>query len=237
VAIQTDGSLWAWGSNYFGQLGDGGNDPSDRPKKVGDGFASVVSGDNHVLAIKTDGSLWVWGENEYGQLGDGTVTDSHSQKKLGDGFASAAVGDTHSLAIRVDGSLWAWGANYFGQLGVNTTEVCENRNACSRTPKLVVASGFGTTNDFASATLKTTATTAGSTVTISWTPVIGASGYTFYFAPYPGADYVNQFDVGTLLALSADLPAGSAFYVAIQAYDAAGRRSAFSNVTYFVVKP
>jgi hypothetical protein len=101
----------------------------------------------------------------------------------------------------------------------------------------VFADGFAGGINFASVASEVTTSTSGTTVNITWTAVPGASGYTFFYAPYPGADYVNQFDVGTLLALSAVLPAGSAFYVAIQAYDAAGGRSAFSNVTYFVVSP
>lgn len=87
VAIKTDGTLWAWGRNQHGQLGDGTMEDSLVPKLIGSGFSDVAAGDAFTIATKTDGSLWGWGRNHYGQLGDGTTTDSLVPKQIfADGF-------------------------------------------------------------------------------------------------------------------------------------------------------
>lgn len=69
LAIKEDGSLWAWGNNKYGQLGDGSNADKNTPVKIMDDVAAVAAGGKHSLAIKTDGSLWAWGNNEDNQLG------------------------------------------------------------------------------------------------------------------------------------------------------------------------
>lgn len=71
VALKTDGTLWAWGGNDYGQLGNGSTTPSDLPICVLDQVTAVSAGDYHVAALRADGSLWTWGDNLYGQLGDG----------------------------------------------------------------------------------------------------------------------------------------------------------------------
>ena len=73
VALKTDGTLWAWGGNDYGQLGNGSTTPSDLPICVLDQVTAVSAGDYHVAALRADGSLWTWGDNLYGQLGDGTL--------------------------------------------------------------------------------------------------------------------------------------------------------------------
>lgn len=83
LALKSDGSLWAWGDNFFGQLGDGTQTPSSVPEQIlagsGYAFTAVSAGDNdHSLAIKNDdGSLWAWGRNSCGDLGDGTTNTSY----------------------------------------------------------------------------------------------------------------------------------------------------------------
>jgi alpha-tubulin suppressor-like RCC1 family protein len=79
LALKSDGSLWAWGRNDRGQLGDGTNDDKMAPVKIGTDtdWKQIVAGYNHTLAVKNDGSLWAWGKNEDGQLGDGSKTDSN----------------------------------------------------------------------------------------------------------------------------------------------------------------
>ena len=117
LAIRDDGSLWAWGNNEYGKLGDGTKIERRSPVKIMDNVVSVAAGENHSLAVKTDGSLWAWGRNNYGQIGDGTNTERVLPIKIMDDVTSVAAGLYHSLAIKTDGSLWAWGRNNYGQIG------------------------------------------------------------------------------------------------------------------------
>jgi probable HAF family extracellular repeat protein len=75
VALKTDGTLWAWGHNHRGQLGDGTTVDQSRPLQVGTDrdWAAVAPGDDHTVGVKTDGKFWSWGGNSYGSLGDGTM--------------------------------------------------------------------------------------------------------------------------------------------------------------------
>ena len=76
VGIRPDGSLWAWGYNMHGQLGDGTTINKHTPTRIGtDTWTSVFAGSAHTVGIRTDGSLWAWGSNYEGQLGDGTTTN------------------------------------------------------------------------------------------------------------------------------------------------------------------
>ena len=126
VAIKTDGSLWGWGTNFNGQLGD--NTITNRSSPVqtistGTNWRSVSAGDRHTAAIKTDGALWSWGQNINGSLGDGTVVDKSSPVQIvggGTNWRSVAGGQYHTAAIKTDGTLWTWGFNANGQLGDNT---------------------------------------------------------------------------------------------------------------------
>ena len=123
VAVRTDGTLYSWGNNIAGQLGDGTTTQRNAPGLVGIGFASVAAGAFHTVAVKTDGSLYAWGDNSGGQLGllgDGTVASHSVPVLVGTGFASVAAGDAHTVAVKTDGSLYAWGRNDYGQLGDGT---------------------------------------------------------------------------------------------------------------------
>ena len=123
AAIREDGSLWVWGLNDHGQVGDGSSEQEiNAPVKVMDNVASVSLGGSHSSAITKDGSLWTWGLNDRGQLGDGTTEDRGMPVKVMDGVASVSLGASHSAAIKQDGSLWIWGDNSHGQLGDETTE-------------------------------------------------------------------------------------------------------------------
>ena len=111
LVIKSDDSLWAWGENDSGQLGDGTTTASHSPVKIMDSVASVATHAFSSMAIKMDGSLWAWGFNGFGQLGDGTKTDRHSPVKIMDSVASVALETVRTMAIKTDGSLWAWGMN------------------------------------------------------------------------------------------------------------------------------
>lgn len=121
LGIKTDGSLWAWGRNSYGQLGIANLIDKNQPVKVdsGNNWVNVAAGGNHSLAIKASGTLWAWGQNSYGELGVGNNATSNIPIQIGtdDKWASIACGDYHNIAIKADGTLWAWGYNSSGQLG------------------------------------------------------------------------------------------------------------------------
>ena len=115
-AIRTDGSLWAWGSNEYGQLGDGTNINSNTPVKIMDSVASVSAGELYAMAVGTDGSLWTWGYG--GQLGNGTIIRSKPEKIMDDvAYVSTGVG--YTMVVKTDHSLWVLGDNYSGQSSDN----------------------------------------------------------------------------------------------------------------------
>ncbi len=124
LEVMSDGTLWAWGLNNNGQLGDGTSTSRLSPVQIGKSskWISVAAGYSHSLAQKSDGTLWAWGYNGYGQLGDGTSTNRFSPVQVGtdNKWVSVAAGEFHSLALKSDGTLWAWGDNGYGQLGDGT---------------------------------------------------------------------------------------------------------------------
>lgn len=121
LAIRNDGSLWAWGSNQYGELGVNVAAANYPISVVGQSFAQVSAGANYTLAVKTDGSLWAWGRNHYGQLGLGTTVDVREPMPVGTGFAQVSAGENRSFAIKTDGTLWAWGAS--AQMTANSRPV------------------------------------------------------------------------------------------------------------------
>jgi alpha-tubulin suppressor-like RCC1 family protein len=124
LAIKNDGTLWAWGHNEYGQLGNNSTVHRSSPVQTiagGTNWAKVACGNDHTLAIKNDGTLWAWGRNSDGQLGDGTFTDRSSPVQIGTGqnWNKIAAGQTHSFGMKTDGTLWSWGNNSNGELGLN----------------------------------------------------------------------------------------------------------------------
>lgn len=126
LAIQKGGSLWAWGANTTGQLGDGSTFDRSVPEAIGNGgWGQVAAGYSHTAALKTDGSLWTWGSDGFGELGTGTVgPDIAFPTRIGDdiNWSAVAAGDGFTIALKKDGTLWAWGDNGIGELGDGTTD-------------------------------------------------------------------------------------------------------------------
>jgi len=122
LAVKSDGTVWSWGYNSDGQLGNGVTTtiPTPTPVKVAGltGVISAAAGGFHSLALKSDGTVWAWGDNVLGQLGDNSTTSRLApvQVKGITGVGSIAAGGFHSLAL-VNGGLRAWGSGYYGQLG------------------------------------------------------------------------------------------------------------------------
>ncbi len=120
--ITSDGSLYTWGYNRQGQLGNGTKTDSSKPQKIMDNVSTVSLGGCHSAAITKDGSLYTWGHNYYGQLGNGTTTTSTTPQKIMDNVIAVSLGNSHSAAITKDGSLYTWGFNSsYGHLGTGTT--------------------------------------------------------------------------------------------------------------------
>ncbi|MDN3692352.1 hypothetical protein QWZ06_08780 [Chryseobacterium tructae] len=124
LGIKADGTLWAWGNNQVGQLGDGATLNRNVAVQIGTAtnWKSVSAGEQYTVALKTDGTLWAWGSNFDGQLGNGTKTDRYAPVQVGtaNNWKSISAGSFHILALKTDGTLWAWGRNQYGQLGDGT---------------------------------------------------------------------------------------------------------------------
>ena len=125
-AIKTDGTLWNWGYDSYGQLGDNTIVTKSSPVQtiaVGTNWKQVSSGSYRTAAIKTDGTLWSWGNNSYGALGDNTIVSKSSPVQTvagGTNWKQVSVGASQTVAIKTDGTLWSWGLNNNGNLGDNT---------------------------------------------------------------------------------------------------------------------
>jgi len=123
AAIKTDGSLWTWGYNGYGQLGNSTVTSSSTPIKIGTGvdWKQVSCGIYFNVAVKTSGTLWSWGSNDLGQLGLSNITNRSSPVQIGTGtdWKQVSCGYKHFIAVKTDGTLWTCGYNYNGQLGLS----------------------------------------------------------------------------------------------------------------------
>ena len=125
AGIKTDGTLWTWGDNTFGALGDNSTTVRSSPVQTvaaGTNWKQVSVGSYYTAGIKTDGTLWSWGLNNRGQLGDNSVTDKSSPVQTitaATNWKQVSCSYVTSAAIKTDGSLWVWGGNDVGQLGTN----------------------------------------------------------------------------------------------------------------------
>jgi alpha-tubulin suppressor-like RCC1 family protein len=126
LALTSDGTVWAWGRNSWGQLGNGTWNNSNVPVQVSGltGITAIAAGAAYSLALKSDGTVWTWGDNGDGQLGNRTWDNSNLPVQVSGltGITTIAAGDSHSLALKNDGTVWAWGYNRHGQLGNGTNK-------------------------------------------------------------------------------------------------------------------
>ena len=123
--VKTDGTLWSWGNNSYGQLGLGNRTYYESPVQVGSlsDWATVSAGTIATGGIKTDGSLWMWGLGGTGQLGlnNQLAHSSPMQVGLDLNWSTVSVGSSFTIAVKTDNTLWSWGSNYYGQLGLGSS--------------------------------------------------------------------------------------------------------------------
>jgi alpha-tubulin suppressor-like RCC1 family protein len=120
VAVKSDGTLWAWGENRFGQLGDGTKTTRQKPVFITGDVIAAWCGHYHTLALKSDKTLWAWGLIPDIDGGLAEVPRLIPAMFMSD-VKTAAAGEMHSLALKTDGRLYAWGRNFHGQLGDGST--------------------------------------------------------------------------------------------------------------------
>lgn len=125
LILKNDGTVWAWGSNSYGQCGNGSAIRSVILTQVIGltDITGIAAGGSHCLAVKSDGTVWAWGLNSTGQLGDGTTTERTIPVQVSGltDVTGVSAGNSHSLALKTDGTVWAWGNNSYGHLGDGTT--------------------------------------------------------------------------------------------------------------------
>ena len=121
VALREDGTVWAWGTNPNGQLGDGTTTRRTTPVQVQnlENVTAIAAGAGHSIALREDGTVWTWGWNTRSQLGDGTIQNRHMPGQVQNltNITAIAAGIHHSAALGENGRVWAWGTNVNGQLG------------------------------------------------------------------------------------------------------------------------
>src|SRR5262249_55767554 len=129
LALKSDGTVWAWGSNARGRLGDNTTIDRSTPVQVVNlaSAIDIAAGDQHSLALKSDGTVWAWGSNSRGELGNTSITDFTSSpvqvtgggtgQQFLTGVRQVSATGSFSLVLRSDGTVWAWGDNTLGQLG------------------------------------------------------------------------------------------------------------------------
>lgn len=124
LAIKSDGTIYAWGDNGSGQLGNGSTNSSATPIPIPGvtGAVSVAAGESFSLAVQSDGTVWAWGYNGWGQLGEGTTNDKLTPVPVVGltGVKLVGAGQSHSIALKTDGTVWTWGDNAYSDLGHGT---------------------------------------------------------------------------------------------------------------------
>jgi len=149
-ALTSAGAAWCWGSNEFGQLGDGTTTNRLQPNVVeglAGGVVAIAAGTYHSCALTGDGAVWCWGRNGSGRLGDGTTIDRPAPVPvagLEEGVVAIAAGDTHTCALTSAGGVLCWGSNRSGKLGDGTERSRRTPVAVVglATPAIAIAAGW-----------------------------------------------------------------------------------------------
>ncbi|MBP1760364.1 MAG: putative cell wall binding protein, partial [Firmicutes bacterium] len=116
LALNSDGSVWGWGLNQYGQIGDGTS--ASRPyrvKVVGlSEVKAIAAGSMHSVAVKNDGTVFAWGLNSSGTLGDGTLVNRYLPIQVTGltDVKAVTAGSSHSVALKNDGTVWVWGNDW-----------------------------------------------------------------------------------------------------------------------------
>ena len=130
LVLDPNGTLWSWGSNLWGQLGDSTIEDKNRPVEIGPGFTSISAGQEYSLGLKADGSLWAWGR-DYKKF----------PTQIDTGYSVIAAGDFHALALKTNGTLCSWGSNEFGQLGNGRFDDSPVPQDCLQSDFVAIAAG------------------------------------------------------------------------------------------------
>jgi alpha-tubulin suppressor-like RCC1 family protein len=127
VALKSDGTVWCFGNNGSGQLGDGTTTNRSTAVQVTGltGVVQIGAGSGISMALKSNGTVWCWGSNSVGQLGTGSLTPATSSSAVQvaglTGVRAISTGSSFGMALKDDGTVWTWGHNGYGQLGINNT--------------------------------------------------------------------------------------------------------------------
>jgi len=141
TAVRTNGSIWGWGCNAGGRLGNNATANVSSPVSVVGGFTNwcrVAAGGSHTLGLNTSGIIWAWGYGSYGRLGNNCTTNRSSPVSVVGGFTDwcqISAGTQHSAAVRTNGTLWTWGYGFQGQIG-------DNAGVVTRSSPVSVVGGF-----------------------------------------------------------------------------------------------
>ena len=191
-AVTTAGAVLCWGSNIYGQLGDGTTTQRQTPVPVaglGSGVRSIAAGGNHTCAVTTAGAVFCWGDNISGQVGDGTTLKRTTPVVVsgqGSGVQSIALGFYHSCALSTGGAVSCWGYNAVGAIGDGSTGD-DNHNRL--TPVPVTGLGSGVREIAAGYEHTCAVTTAGAVQCWGWNPhgQLGDNSTTTRLTPVPVA--------------------------------------------------
>lgn len=148
LAIKNDGTLWAWGRNNYGQIGNGTVTQQNIPVKIGTetNWVDVCAGYRHSIARKVDNTIYAWGYNSSGQLGINSTAVQQTPIQVGtdNNWQTVSLGRNHTVALKSNGELWAWGSSVFGQLGTGnyTQQLQPIRIGTETTWKLIEAGDY-----------------------------------------------------------------------------------------------